>query len=68
MNHDLSLRAMERLLRKAGAGRVGEDAKDALRELLEAYALDIGERAAELARHADRRTVMASDVKLAGKR
>jgi histone H3/H4 len=63
----LSLAAMERLLKKAGAPRVGEDAKEALAELLEEHALDIGKRATQLARHANRRTVMGSDVRLARK-
>ena len=65
--HDLSLLAMERLLKKGGAPRVGEDAKAALREVLEEHGEEIAKRAAELAKHADRRTVMASDVKMASK-
>lgn len=60
----LSLAAMERMLKKAGAKRVGEDAKEALRDALEEHALEIAARAVQLAKHADRRTVMAADVKL----
>jgi histone H3/H4 len=58
---------MEKLLKEAGAERVGEDAKAALRDLLEEESLRIGKRAAELAIHADRKTVRADDVRLARK-
>ncbi len=67
-DNDLSLAAMERLLRKGGAKRVGEDAKEALREVMEDRALEIAKHAAQLAKHANRRTVMASDVRMAGRR
>lgn len=62
-----SLRSMERFLREAGAKRVGEDAKRALRDALEEYAAEIAQRAVKLAEHAERNTVMAADVKLARK-
>lgn len=63
----LSLSAMEKLMKAAGAYRVSEESKEALRDVLE----DIGERisreAIELSRHANRRTIKAGDIKLAGK-
>lgn len=62
---DLSLAAMERLLRKAGAVRIGEDAKQALRDALEEHGHRLAEKAVALAEHAGRNTVMGSDVKLA---
>lgn len=65
MENELSLAAMERILKKAGAPRVGEDAKEALRDYLEDHASRVAEHAVELCLHADRRTVKASDVKLA---
>lgn len=43
--------------------RVSMDARIALAQLLEAYADDIAEAATTLARHADRRTVKADDVR-----
>ena len=61
----LSLAAMERILKEAGAERVGEDAKAALRDVLEEYARTVSKRSVKLAEHADRKTVKASDVKLA---
>lgn len=62
---DLSLAAMERLLRNAGAKRVGEDAKEALRDALEAHGAGLAEKAVLMAAHAKRRTVMKADVDLA---
>ena len=59
------LAAMERLLKAAGAVRVGEDAKAALKEALEDYAELLGKHACSLAIHAGRKTVQGSDVKLA---
>ncbi len=64
---NIPLAAMERLLKQAGAGRVSEDAKDALRDVLEDIALEISESAVKLAQHAGRKTVKAEDVKLASK-
>ncbi len=59
--------AMEKLLKKAGADRVSEDAKHKLREVLEEYAEALGAKAVRLANHAGRKTVKASDVKEATK-
>jgi DNA-binding protein len=63
----LSLAAMEKIMKVAGAYRVSEDAKEALRDVLE----DIGERiskeADELSRHARRSTIKSEDIKLASK-
>jgi len=61
----LPLAAMEKILKTHGAERVADNAKEALREVLE----DIPERIAvdsvRLALHARRKTVKAEDVKLA---
>ena len=61
----LPLAAMEKLLKKAGALRVSEDAKDELRVLLEAYAEELGKKAVKFSEHSGRKTVKASDVRLA---
>jgi DNA-binding protein len=63
----LPLAAMEKLLKHAGADRVSEDAKEALREVLEDYAQDLGKRANQFAAHANRKTVKGSDIVLAKK-
>ncbi len=66
-NNTLPLAAMEKLLKKAGANRVSEDAKEALRDLLEEYADNIGKKASEFSRHSGRVTVKGVDIKLASK-
>ena len=63
----LPLAAMEKILKRAGADRVGEDAKAQLRDMLEAYAMKIGEQASAYAKHAGRKTVKAEDISLAFK-
>ncbi|NOZ80560.1 MAG: histone [DPANN group archaeon] len=63
----LPLAAMEKLLKQAGAARVSDDAKAALKETLEEMALDIGAEAWKYAQHAGRKTVKAVDIKLASK-
>ncbi len=63
----LAVAAMEKLLKKCGAPRVSEDAKGALKEVLEDFGEKIGKRAVEIALHSGRRTVQAGDVKLAAK-
>lgn len=62
---ELSRLAVERLIRKAGAGRVSMKAVDALREAMEDYAVSISRKAVELAEHSGRKTVTDQDIKLA---
>ncbi len=68
MESDLPLAAMERILKKAGADRVGEDGKAALRDALEELASEIAKAAVTYSQHAGRKTIKAEDVKLAKKR
>ncbi len=63
----LPLAAMEKLLKKCGAPRVSEDAKEAMKEVLELYGEDIGQKAVRLAQHSGRKTVKGTDIKLAVK-
>ncbi len=63
----LALAAMDKLIRKAGAKRVSESAKKALREVLEEFADKIAVKAVKLAQHGGRTTVKAVDIKLATK-
>ena len=64
----LPLAAMENLLKtRANAPRVSNDAKEALRQILEDSGEKIGEKAVRLANHSGRKTVKAVDIKLAAK-
>lgn len=64
---NLPLAAMEKLLKRAGAKRVSEDAKQALREIVEDIADEIAEKATKIAQHTGRKTVKGKDIKLATK-
>ena len=65
MKHAIPLAAMERVLKNAGAHRVSEESKVALRQVVEDIALEIGEEAIKLAAHAGRKTIKAQDIRLA---
>jgi len=62
------LATADRLIRKAGAKRVSDEAAKALVEALEEEALRIASEAVKLAAHAKRRTVREEDIRLASKR
>ena len=64
---DLPVAAIDRLIRKAGAERVSEDAAEELSKILSEGAMDISKQAIELAKHAKRKTVTGEDIKLATK-
>jgi len=62
---ELSIAAVHRLIEKAGADRVGDDAAEELRRILEELAERVGKKAKDLATHAGRKTVKAEDIRLA---
>jgi DNA-binding protein len=63
----ISLLAMEKLMKQAGANRVSEESKEELRKAIEEYATNISKNAIILSEHAKRRTIKASDIILAKK-
>ncbi len=63
----IPLAPIGRLIEKAGAKRVSEDAKKSLSKVLGEIAIQISERAVMLAKHAGRKTIKKSDVDLAKK-
>ena len=63
----LPLAAMEKIMKQCGAERVSDKAKIALKSSVEEIADQIAAKAVNLAKHAGRVTVKASDVKLAAK-
>ncbi|MEW6222122.1 MAG: histone [Candidatus Hadarchaeota archaeon] len=65
---ELPVAAVDRVIRKAGAKRVSEEAAVALAEVLEERAVTIAAEASKLAEHAGRRTVRDVDIRLAAKR
>lgn len=56
-----------RMLNKAGARRVSEDAIDAFSEIIEEIATDISQKANQIAKHSGRKTIQGKDIKLAAK-
>ena len=64
----LPLAAMDKLMRKAGAPRVSDSAKEALSDALEQKGLELGAEAVKLSQHAGRKTVTAADVALASRK
>ena len=61
----IPLAAMEKIIKQAGAERVSDDAKSALKEVIETKAEEISAKAIKYALHAGRKTVQAGDIKLA---
>ncbi len=53
------------MLKDAGASRVSKEAKQEFKKYLEKTAFEVAQKAVKLAQHAKRKTVDASDIKLA---
>lgn len=65
---DIPLAPVERIIRRAGGDvRVSEEATEELRDFLEETAEQVSEKAIKFARHANRKTINADDIKLATK-
>jgi len=68
MPKTMPLAPFERILKKAGAKRVSKSALVELSEVITDYTHDISAKAAELAEHAGRKTIIGADIKLAKKK
>lgn len=60
----IPLAAMEKVLKDAGADRVSDKAKEALKEVIEDKADELAKQAVSYAMHAGRKTVKEEDIKL----
>lgn len=58
----LPLAAMEAIMKSAGAHRVSDKAKEALKDVLEEKAEEVSKNAIELAKHAGRTTLKREDI------
>jgi len=62
---DLPLAPFKRILQKAGAKRVSDEALEELSSAVEEKIYKIAQEAVLLARHAGRKTILPEDVRLA---
>lgn len=65
---DLSLAAIHRLIKKAGAERVSKSACKELSRVLEKSGIEISKEAIEFMMHAGRKTVRGKDIKIAARK
>jgi len=63
--YDMSIAPMHRIIKKAGAERVSEEASLALRDALEEIGVRIAREALDFTKHAGRKTVKAEDIQIA---
>jgi histone H3/H4 len=62
---ELSRAAVERIIKKAGAGRISNDAAEILTELMENYGIFLSKEAKKMSDHAGRKTLRGSDIRMA---
>ena len=65
---DLQLAPMHRLIKKAGADRVSDEAAKELRMVMEEVGLNIAKDALDFTRHTRRKTVKSEDIRIAAKK
>ncbi len=63
----LPLLPFERIAKKSGVKRLSKEALEELRDVMDEYATQMAEKAVKISRHANRRTVMAGDVRFVTK-
>ncbi|MCD6093066.1 MAG: NFYB/HAP3 family transcription factor subunit [Candidatus Aenigmarchaeota archaeon] len=64
---ELTIAPIKKLIKKAGAKRVSDDAAIELAKIMEQKAVEICVKAGRLAKYSNRKTVMKKDIKLAAK-
>ena len=62
---DLQLAPMHRIIKKAGADRVSDEAAKELHGVLEDVGVKIAREALDFTKHAHRKTVKAEDIQIA---
>jgi len=65
MMTELSQSAVERIMKKAGAGRISADATETLAVLMEDYGVFLVREAKKMSDHAGRKTLRGSDIQMA---
>jgi len=65
---DLQLAPMHRIIKKAGADRVSDEAANELRIVLEDIGVSISKDALDFTKHAHRKTVKSEDIQIAAKK
>lgn len=65
---ELPYAPLERILRKAGAKRVSKTAVKEFANVIADYSHDLSAEAAAFAKHAGRKTILTSDVRMARKK
>ena len=65
---NLQIAPMHRIIKKAGAERVSDEAANELRIVLEDVGLNIAKDALDFTKHTGRKTVKAEDIQIAAKK
>jgi histone H3/H4 len=63
--YNLPRAPFERILKRAGAKRVSQDAMDEFAKVMEEKMFNVAKEAAMLAKHAGRKTIVGEDVRMA---